>query len=72
MDQNTLAPHETLELHEILRFKQTEFKKLKTNMALVKDEKLISLMEDCMEISRNFITELKGISEKSTAGIGGQ
>ncbi|KUO62578.1 MAG: hypothetical protein APF84_02180 [Gracilibacter sp. BRH_c7a] len=71
MNQDTLAPHETLELHEILRFKQTEIKKIKANMALVEDEKLRSYMQDCLESSVSFINELGKLSEKSSMEIGG-
>ena len=71
MNQDTLAPHETLELHEILRFKQIEVKKIETNMAMVKGEKLSSYMKDCLESSRSFIEELRGFSEKSSMEIGG-
>lgn len=71
MNQDTLAPHETLELHEILRFKQTEIKKIKANMALVQDEKLSSYMKDCLESSVSFVNELGKLSDKSSMEIGG-
>lgn len=71
MEQETLAPHETLELHEILRFKQTEIKKIKANMGLVQDEKLSSYMEDCLESSVSFVNELGKLSDKSSMEIGG-
>lgn len=71
MNQDTLAPHENLELYEILRFKQTEVKKLQANIATVHDEKLRSYMKDCLESSRSFIEELGELSEKSSMEIGG-
>ncbi len=71
MNQDTLAPHETLELHEILRFKQTEIKKMQANMAMVQGERLSSYMKDCLESARNFISELEELSEKSSMEIGG-
>jgi similar to spore coat protein len=71
MNQETLAPHETLELHEILRIKQTELKKLKTSMTMVQNQKLLSFMQDCIASSKAFISELQEISNKPNTEIGG-
>ena len=71
MNQDTLAPHETLELHELLRSKQIEIKKIQTNLAMVRDESLREFMKDCLESSRANMRELMDLSQNSTMEIGG-
>lgn len=71
MNKDTLAPHETLELHELLRAKQIEVKKIQTNLAMVRDENLHAFMKDCLESSRASMRELIDLSEKPTMEIGG-
>ena len=71
MGKDVLAPHEALELHEILRCKQVEIKKMKANMELVHDERIISWMNDCLENSKHCIEEIRDISKKSMMEIGG-
>ena len=71
MNQPTLAPHEALEIHEILRFKETEIKKLTTALPLVQDEELLAYMKDCLESSRSSVAELQRLSGRSTMAIGG-
>lgn len=49
--QNTtrLAPHEELEVREILSTEITAAKKLRSSMATVRDEELKSYMQSCLD-----------------------
>jgi similar to spore coat protein len=46
---SALAPHETLEVHELLSSEINMAKKIQANIAMVKDEDLKSYMQDCLD-----------------------
>lgn len=49
MADQGLAPHETIELHELLTNEITSLKKIKADMCLVNDRDLKSYMQKCMD-----------------------
>jgi similar to spore coat protein len=58
MLQQTLAPHETMELHEMLNFKTVSLAKSKFMQGLVFDQDLRALMEKDVQQSIKAIKEL--------------
>jgi similar to spore coat protein len=64
MNQNTLAPHETLELHEIMMFKNVCLTKSKTMQALVQDEDLKTILQADVKNSAKDIQELQGLLQR--------
>ena len=58
---NTIAPHEALELHELLSFKNNCATKSVTMSSLVKDEELKTLLEQDFTISKEHIKELNDL-----------
>ncbi|HBV85610.1 MAG TPA: hypothetical protein DEF42_02915 [Desulfosporosinus sp.] len=61
MENQRLAAHETLDLHEILSFKNVCCTKSTTFQALVSDSELTSILRDDVETSKAHIQELKQI-----------
>ncbi len=64
MKANTLAPHESLDLHEIINFKTLCVAKSKLMQGLVFDEDLKKLMQKDVEQSIQALTELQAIYER--------
>lgn len=62
---NSLNPHEALELHELIRNKVTELKKVQTNLSMVQDGDLHSYMNDCLDTCKNAIQQLQDLCNKS-------
>lgn len=56
-----IAPHEAMQLHELLTFKNVCATKTSAMVGLVKDEELKSLMEQDFRISAGHIRELQGL-----------
>lgn len=65
MDQSTLAPHESLELHEILNFKTICLAKSKMMQGLVFDKDLKALMQKDVAQSIRSIQELRSVYEQA-------
>lgn len=65
IDKNTLAPHEMMELHEMLNFKTLCLAKSKMMQGLVFDQELRALMEKDVQQSLKAITDLKSIYAKA-------
>lgn len=75
---NQVAPHEALELHELLTFKNVCATKSATMAALVKDDELKSLLQQDYSTAKEHIKELNdlmigagtafGASSKATVG----
>ncbi|NHN34648.1 spore gernimation protein GerQ [Paenibacillus agricola] len=61
MNQQELAPHESMELHEVLNFKTLCLAKSKLMQGLVFDQDLKALMQKDVEQSIQAIGELKAI-----------
>jgi similar to spore coat protein len=61
MDQLHLAPHESLEIHEILNFKTLCLAKSKMMQGLVFDQDLKALMQKDVEQSIQAISDLQSL-----------
>lgn len=61
MENQRLAAHETLDLHEILSFKNICCTKSTVFQALVSDSELTSILRDDVNTSKTYIQELKQI-----------
>jgi similar to spore coat protein len=58
---NQIAPHEALELHELLTFKNTCATKSASMSALVKDEELRGILQQDFETGKEHIRELNDL-----------
>lgn len=58
---NTIAPHEALELHELLTFKNVCATKSSTMAALVKDDELKSILQQDFTLAQDHIKELQNL-----------
>ncbi len=52
-----LAPHEALELHEIIRSEVTVATKLQASLAMVQDEDMKAFMETCLQSKQNALRQ---------------
>ena len=57
--ENALAPHEALELHEMLRSEITGYRKLQATMIMVEDNELKDFMKESMSYKRENIEQLR-------------
>lgn len=65
MNPQTLAPHESLELHEMLNFKTLCLAKSKLMQGLVFDQELRALMQKDVEQSLRAISKLQDVYSKA-------
>ncbi|AVV58465.1 spore gernimation protein GerQ [Paenibacillus glucanolyticus] len=65
MKDNSLAPHESLDLHEVLNFKTLCAAKSKLMQGIVFDQELKMLMQKDVEQSTVAINELKAIYQRA-------
>ncbi|AWP27630.1 hypothetical protein PVOR_17019 [Paenibacillus vortex V453] len=65
MKDNSLAPHESLDLHEVLNFKTLCAAKSKLMQGIVFDQELKMLMQKDVEQSTVAIHELKAIYQRA-------
>ncbi|MBE6087005.1 MAG: spore coat protein [Clostridium beijerinckii] len=65
MNDQSIAPNETMQLHEILTFKNTCLTKALTMSPLVSDEELKSILQQEVSVSEKHIEELRSLMEKS-------
>lgn len=65
MDQQAIAPHETMQLHELLAFKNLSVTKAVTMATLVSDEELKSILQNDVSTSKQHIKELSGLMKHS-------
>lgn len=70
MDEHRIAPHESIELHEILTFKNVCLTKAVTMSALVSDNELKSIMQQDITTTERQIRELRGLLENAFTGAG--
>ncbi len=63
--QKALAPHEALELHELITFKNICATKSSAMAALVKDEELREIMQQDFRFSQEYIRELSDLLKQS-------
>jgi hypothetical protein len=59
MNNNQIAPHEIIELHELLNANILGAKKLTASSSMVKDEALKKLMQNSLEGKKTRIKELQ-------------
>jgi similar to spore coat protein len=59
-----LAPHEALDLHEMLSFKNVCLTKSKSMQALVSDDELKNILQSDVQMSAKQINELQGLLSK--------
>ncbi|MBL4975692.1 spore coat protein [Bacillus halotolerans] len=71
MEQDRLANHETVDLHEILNFKTVCLLKSKMMQGLVFDQELRTLMEKDVQQSVRDVTELQSLYQKAPTITGG-
>lgn len=65
MNQHGMAPHESIELHELLTFKNVCLTKAITMSLLVSDDELKSILKQDAASTQQHIEELKGFIEQS-------
>jgi similar to spore coat protein len=57
--EKALAPHEALELHELLRSEITGYKKLQKTIIMIEDNELKDFMKDSMKFKRENIEQMQ-------------
>jgi similar to spore coat protein len=67
---NTIAPHEALELHELLTFKNICATKSATMSALVKDDELKSILQQDFTMGKEHIKELQDLMVGASTAFG--
>jgi similar to spore coat protein len=65
MNEQGIAPNETMQLHEILTFKNTCLTKSLTMSPLVSDDELKAILQQDVDTSQKHIEELRNLIEKS-------
>lgn len=65
MKDNSLAPHESLDLHEVLNFKTLCAAKSKLMQGIVFDQELKALMQKDVDQSTVAIHELKAVYQRA-------
>ncbi|WP_312335799.1 hypothetical protein [Anaerospora hongkongensis] len=69
MNQGTmLAPHEALELHEIIHSEVTAVTKIQASLAMVQDNDMKSFMQTCLQAKQDALRQYQnfynGISQQ--------
>lgn len=62
-NNNSLAPHEMLELRELMDTNVIGAKKMKANMTMVEDDELKSFMEKCLDSKKDNINSMQTFIE---------
>lgn len=65
MNQKTLTPNETMQLHEILTFKNLCLTKSVTMSPLVSDKELKTILQNDVSTSKQHIEELSTLMKRS-------
>jgi similar to spore coat protein len=65
MEHPTLAPHESMELHELLNFKTLCLAKAKLMQGLVFDQDLRALMQKEVEQSLKAVADLQALYQRA-------
>ncbi|MDB4868721.1 MAG: hypothetical protein JWR03_3054 [Cohnella sp.] len=65
MPEQTLAVHETMELHELLTFKSVCATKSKAMQTMVTDDDLKLLMQRDVEQSRDALSAMQGFLQRA-------
>jgi similar to spore coat protein len=65
IQRTKITPHEAMELHELITFKNLCATKSASMSALVKDEELKSMMQQDLTMGQEHITELQNLMQKA-------
>lgn len=65
MNEQCILPNETLQLHEILTFKNTSLTKAVTMSPLVSDDELKSILQQEADMSQKHLEELRDLMKRS-------
>jgi similar to spore coat protein len=66
---NTIAPHEALEIHELIEFKNLCATKSATMSALDKDDELKGLLQNDVTVSQGHIKDLQSLMQGAGAAF---
>lgn len=69
MQQDSIAPNESMQLHDILTFKNLCLTKALAMSPLAVDDELKSILQQDVNTSEKHIKELRGLMEKSNCAI---
>mgnify|MGYP000494613187 CR=1 FL=1 len=72
MPKDTISPHETFEVHELIAFKASCATKAATLMQLATDDELIQMLQDDVRKTKASIEDLRGLlhhAPVSSAGV---
>ncbi|MFZ5985632.1 MAG: hypothetical protein ACOYWZ_00685 [Bacillota bacterium] len=61
MPRDTITPHETFEVHELITFKASCAVKAATLMQLATDDELIQMLQDDVRKTKTSIEDLRGL-----------
>lgn len=67
---NSIAPHETFEIHELLTFKNVCATKAAAMSTLVTDQELKSMLQQDLTTAQQHIKELQGLLKTSQFATG--
>jgi similar to spore coat protein len=65
MTHKIIAPHESIEVHEILSFKNVSLTKSLTMQSLVSDPELKTILQQDAAVSQRHVQELSELLKKS-------
>jgi similar to spore coat protein len=65
MNEQAIAPNESMQLHEIITLKNTCLTKLITTAPLISDEELKTILQEEIQVSQRHIEELRDLMRKS-------
>lgn len=66
MNQQSIAPHEILQLRELLTFKNLCLTKSVTMSPLVSDDELKSILQQDVTLTQQHVKELRGFVQQSS------
>lgn len=72
MARDTISPHETFEVHELINFKAACATKAVTMIQLATDDELIKILQDDVKKTKANIEDLRGLLQHapvSSAGV---
>lgn len=66
MNKQSITPHETIQLHELLTLKNLCLTKSVTMSPLISDDELKSILKQDITLTQQHIKELRGLMEQSS------
>jgi hypothetical protein len=67
MRPDTFAPHELLELHELISSEVTNAEKLQANIGMVNDNELKSFMQMCLKNKQSRLSKMSQLVTSATS-----